>query len=150
MALHIEGKRNAISDVPSQSFGSNPAWHCTSDTKFLTLFNSIFPLPLQNSWTGFHLSSKVIMRVISTLRTWHSDLEEWRRLPKIGNHVGTIGTPTSNLWEWTHIYRLLPSDTAASASWDSLRESDLDTLIEDSKSKLAQSLAQSQPLARRS
>jgi hypothetical protein len=36
MALHIEGKWNAISDVPSRSFGSNPTWHCTSDTDFLT------------------------------------------------------------------------------------------------------------------
>jgi hypothetical protein len=34
--LHIEGKRNAILDVPSWPFSSNPAWHCTSDTKFLT------------------------------------------------------------------------------------------------------------------
>ncbi len=141
IALHIEGKRNAISDVPSRSFGSNPAWHCTSDTDFLTLFNSLFPLPSQNSWTGFHLSSRVVMRVISTLQMRHSDLEEWRRLPKIGTHVGTIGTPMSNLWEWTHIYRLPLPDINAGASWDSPRGSDLDTLVEDGRSKLAQSLA---------
>ncbi len=91
----------------------------------------------------------MVMRVISTLQMQHSDLEEWRRLVKIGNHVGTIGTPTSNLWEWTHICRLLPLDTATGASWDLLRKSDLDTLVEDSKFKLAQSLVQSQPLARR-
>jgi hypothetical protein len=97
--LHIEGKLNSISDVPSRSFGSTPAWHCTSDESFLTLFNSLFPLPSQNSWTGFRLNSKVVMRVISTLRTQHSDLEGWRRLPKIKNHVGTTGARTSNLWE---------------------------------------------------
>jgi hypothetical protein len=148
--LHIEGKRNAILDVPSRSFGSNPAWHCTSDTKFLTLFNSLFHLPFQNYWTGFHLSSKVVMHVISTLQKRHSNLEEWRRLPELGDRVGTIGTPTSNLWEWTHIYRLPPLDTAAGASWGLLLGSDLDTLVEDSRSKLAQSLAQSQLLARRS
>ena len=73
--LHIEGKRNAIADVPSRSFGSNPAWHCPTDSEFLTLFNSTFPLPSQNSWTGFHLTSKIAMRVISTLRTKHTDLE---------------------------------------------------------------------------
>jgi hypothetical protein len=148
--LHIEGKRNSISDVPSRSFGSTPAWHCTSEKSFLTLFNSLFPLPLQNSWTGFRLNSKVVMRVISTLRTQHSDLEGWRRLPKIGNHVGTTGACMSNLWEWTHIYRLPLSDYAAGASWDTQHASDLDTLVKESKSKLAQSLAQSQPLARRS
>jgi hypothetical protein len=63
--LHIEGKRNSISNVPSRSFGSTPAWHCTLDKSFLTLFNSLFPLPSQNSWTGFRLNSKVVMRVIS-------------------------------------------------------------------------------------
>ena len=97
MALHIEGKRNAISDVPSRSFSSNLAWHHESDSDFLTLFNSLFPLPSQNSWTGFCLNSKVVMRVISMLRTQHSDLEEWRRLPKTGTHVGIIGMPMSNL-----------------------------------------------------
>ena len=42
--LHIEGKLNSISDVPSRSFGSTPAWHGTSDESFLTLLNSLFPL----------------------------------------------------------------------------------------------------------
>jgi len=95
--LHIEGKLNLISGVPSRSFGSTPAWHCTSDESFLTLFNSLFPLPLQNSWTDFRLNSKVVMRVISTLWTQHSDLEGWHRLPKIGSHIGTTGAHTSNL-----------------------------------------------------
>jgi hypothetical protein len=34
--LHIEGVQNAIADVPSQSFGSNPAWTCKSDLELLT------------------------------------------------------------------------------------------------------------------
>ncbi len=147
--LHIEGKRNSTSDVPSRSFGSTPAWHCTSDESFLTLFNSLFPLPSQNSWTGSRLNSKVVMRVISMLRMQHSDLEGWRRLPKIRNHIGTTGACFFNLWEWTHIYRLPLSDYDAGASWDTLHASDLDILVKESKFKLAQSLAQSQPLARR-
>jgi hypothetical protein len=98
MALHIEGKQNAISDVPLRSFGSTPAWHRESDLKFLTLFSSLFTLPYQNSWTGFHLNSKVVMHVISMLRTRHSNLEEWHRLPKTGTHAGIIGLPMSNLW----------------------------------------------------
>ena len=108
--LHIEGKLNLISDVPSRSFGSTPAWHCTSDKSFLTLFNSLSPLLLQSSWAGFRLNSKVVMHMISTLWTQHFDLEGWRRLPKIRSHVGTTGARTSNLWEWTHIYILPPLD----------------------------------------
>ena len=93
--LHIKGKLNLISDVPSRSFGSTPAWHCTLDESFLTLSNSLFPLPLQNFWTGFRLNSKVVMGVISMLRMQHLDLEGWRRLPKIGSHVGTNGARMS-------------------------------------------------------
>jgi hypothetical protein len=104
--LHIEGKQNAITYVPFRSFGSNMAWHCTSDSTFLTLFNSMFPLLAQKSWTVFRLSYKVVTRMISTLRMQHSELDKWRRLPRIRNHVGNIGAPTPNLWEWTHIYRL--------------------------------------------
>jgi len=150
MTLHIEGKRNAISDIPSRSFGSNPVWHCTTDTDFLTLFNSTFPLPSQNSWTGFRLTSKIVMRVISTLRTKHTDLEGWRRPPKIGSHVGITGATMSNLWEWTHIYRTLPSPTAPGVSCPSQNASELDGLVAESKSRLTQSLAHSRPLARRS
>jgi hypothetical protein len=41
--MHIEGKRNAIGDISSRSFGSNPAWTCASDSDLLTLFNK-FPI----------------------------------------------------------------------------------------------------------
>jgi hypothetical protein len=34
--IHIECKRNAISNVPSRLFGSNPAWKCDTDTDLLT------------------------------------------------------------------------------------------------------------------
>ncbi len=51
---HIKGKRNAISDVPSRLFGSNPTWKCDTDADLLTLFNPMFPLPHQISWTVFH------------------------------------------------------------------------------------------------
>jgi hypothetical protein len=43
--IHIEGKHNAILDVPSRLFGSNPAWKCDTDADLLTLFNPMFPLP---------------------------------------------------------------------------------------------------------
>jgi hypothetical protein len=95
--MHIKGKQNAIADVPSWFFGSNPTWHCTSDLTFLTLFSSMFPLPAQKSWSVFCPSYKVVMCVISMLWTQHSELDKWHRLPRIGNNVGNIGAPTSNL-----------------------------------------------------
>jgi len=36
------------------------------------------------------------MHVISALQMKDIALEEWRRLPKIGAHIGNIGAPTSH------------------------------------------------------
>ena len=57
--VHIPGNENAMTDIPSRSFGSEPQWHCTSDIQLLTLFNFRFPLPQQNSWTVFRLNKKI-------------------------------------------------------------------------------------------
>ncbi len=102
--LHIAGKQNAIADIPSRSFGSNPAWHCKTNNALLTLFNSTFPLPAQQSWTVFHLNCKTVMRVISALRMQPFVLDDWRQLPLPGKLVGKIGKPTSHLWESILIY----------------------------------------------
>ena len=72
--LHIEGKKNAMTDIPSRSFGSEPKWFCKDDTELLTLFNKTFPIPQQNSWTAFQPSSAICMRVISVLRTSENTL----------------------------------------------------------------------------
>jgi hypothetical protein len=66
--LHIEGVRNAIADVPSRSFGSNPAWTCKSDSELLTLFNTRFPFPSKQPWTIYRLNCAVVTRVILALR----------------------------------------------------------------------------------
>ena len=76
--LHIEGKQNAIADVLSGSFGSNPAWTCASDTNLLNLFNTLFSLPQQNSWTVYHPNCVVVTRVISALRMKPFALDDWR------------------------------------------------------------------------
>jgi hypothetical protein len=62
--LHIEGKKNEMTDVPSRSFGGNPNWFCKDAKALLTLFNDKFPLPQQNSWTVFRVTSEISMRVI--------------------------------------------------------------------------------------
>ena len=147
--LHIAGVDNAMTDIPSRSFGSEPKWHCKTDTEFLTLFNLSFPLPNQESWTVYRLSSKIAMRVISILRTQVFTADEWRRLPKKGKLIGTVGSPTHSLWEWTHIYKKLPTHTKFEHCQDSRPGSDPVPSVADAKSKLERSIALSLPLARR-
>ena len=148
--VHIPGKQNSMTDIPSRSFGSVAEWHCQTDYELLTLFNSTFPLPGQESWNVFRLSSGLVTKVISVLRMTHTTLDEWRRLPKIGAHIGTIGPPMSNLWEWTLTYRGSRTLTGCESSQASQQECDKAATVEDAASRLAQSLALSQPLARRS
>jgi hypothetical protein len=76
--LHIEGVQNAIADVPSQFFGSNPAWTCKSDSKLLTLFNTLFPFPSKQSWTVYRLNCAVVTRVILALPMQPFVLDDWR------------------------------------------------------------------------
>jgi hypothetical protein len=102
--------------IPSRSFGSNPAWHCASDNELLTLFNSTFPLPSQQSWTVFRLNRKTVTRVISALRMQPFALDDWRRLPSPGRLVGAIGEPTSQLWDSIRIYNRQVSNSESEAS----------------------------------
>jgi hypothetical protein len=146
--IHVEGKRNANSDVPSQSFGSNPAWKCNTDNDLLTLFNPLFPLPNQNSWTIFCLNCEVVTHVTSTLRTKPFDLTKWRRLLKVGRHIGQIGAPMSNLWRWIRTLTTHPSKPECDASRDLPSTYDQDSFDRDDRYKIVQSLRQSQPLAR--
>ncbi len=110
-----------MTDIPSCSFGSENKWHCKSNTELLTLFNNLFPIPLQSSWTVFQISYAVGMRVTSVLQMKDFTLEEWRRLPKAGKHVGAAGQPMSHLWEWTLSYRT-PRSLPESASLQDLQD----------------------------
>jgi hypothetical protein len=148
--LHIAGSKNAMTDVPSRSFGTPKKWSCATDQDFLRMYNSFFPLPLQESWNYFRLSSAASMKVISILLTRDSSVEEWRRLPKLGQHIGTIGKSLSSLWGWTLTYR--ESDTVTeSASSPALPHTCVQgTPAEDAESQLRQYLLRCQPLERRS
>jgi hypothetical protein len=149
-ALHIAGEHNSMTDVPSRSFGSDPKWHCTSDNQFLTLYNSLFPLPSQESWNHFRLSSAILTKVISILRTKDFTMAEWRRLPRAGKLTGPTGNSFSGLWEWTLTYRERPTPTASASSPGSQPTCALATPAEDAKCQLKQSLLHSLPLVRRS
>ena len=148
--LHVPGKLNAMTDIPSRSFGSEPKWHCISDTDLLNLFNHSFPLPKQSSWTVYSPSFALCTRVLSVLRMKRMPMEEWRRLPTRGKFTGKIGAPSSHLWEWTLNYRILPSTTESGVSQDSRLSSERAIMVAEERSKLAWSLALSRPLARRS
>ena len=148
--MHIAGKQNAITDIPSRSFGSKKEWHCKNDDELLQLFNQKFPLPAQNSWTVFRPGSAITTRVLSVLRMKHSTLEEWRRLPKIGKFFGSVGTTSSRLWEWTLTFRVPRTTTASGVCPASPQLCEQATMAADVKSKLEQFRRRSQPLARRS
>ena len=148
--MHIAGVNNSLTDIPSRSFGSNPAWFCKTDTQLLTLFNSTFPLPNQASWTVYHISSKIAMRVISILRMRPFTADEWRRLPGKGRFTGSAGQPMSSLWAWTHTFMKRHTPTEFVPCLDLPRMSEAEFMAAKSRSELAQLIALSRPLARRS
>ena len=146
--LHIAGVDNAMTNIPSRSFGSEKKWHCKTDNDFLTLFNTTFPLPNQASWTLYRPSSAISTRLISILRMKVFMADGWRRLPPSGKSIGTVGSPTPLLWEWTLTYRRHATTKKHAPCQDSPLEFDQAAMVEESKSVLARSLALSRPLAR--
>ena len=149
--MHIPGVENAISDIPSRSFGKKVEWHCNTDSEFLTLFNQKFPLPSQNSWTVYQIPKRLSMRVISILLTQASEPHEWSRLQKTKTNTLTRGVPMHSLWEWTLTCRSSTPSTSSKSeqSQDSQLESRQATTVTAAKLALHQSIRLSQPLARR-
>ena len=149
-SLHIPGKQNSITDIPSRSFGSDPHWFCNTDDDLCSLFDATFPLPSQASWNVYRIAPAICTRVISALRMQASSTDAWRRLPRRGTYGGPIGSPMSDLWDWTLTYRTSSTSTKYEHSVDSQDASEQDTTAADAKSQLQQSLARSRPLERRS
>jgi hypothetical protein len=146
--MNIEGKQNTITDMPSRSFSSNPAWACNTNLELLTLFNSHFPLPLKQSWTVYCPNCTVVTHMISALQMMPFELDNWRRLPQKGRYVGKIDAPTSNLWGWIHTYNRCPTTHASGVSQHFLSKHGLDSMAWDNGCKVTQSLVLSRPLAR--
>ena len=147
--LHIAGVNNTLTDIPSRSFGSEPKWLCKTDHDLLTLFNTTFPLPQQASWTVYQLSSEIATKVISILRMKAFTADEWRRLPRKGKFYGTVGSPTSSLWEWTHTFDNRPMTTKFVPCLDLQPECEQESTADNAKLELERSIAHSRPLARR-
>ena len=147
-ALHIKGKENAMTDIPSRSFGSEKKWHCKTNTDLQSLFTKTFPLP-QTSWTVYQLDSEISTRILSVLRMKGMKMDEWLRLPKRGRHIGKIGAPMSNLWGWSLTYRRSSTDAATDSPLGLRRQSELGSTEEGNRWQLEQSLRHSLPLERR-
>jgi len=147
--LHIAGEENAMTNIPSCSFGSEPKWHCKNDTDLLNLFNNKFPIP-QSSWTVFHPTNAIFTRVLSVLRMQDTTTEEWTQSPRAGKHIGAIGAPMLHLLEWALGYRTRPSKPKPDASQVLQEFRGQDTTVGENTSKLGQFLQRSRPLARRS
>jgi hypothetical protein len=148
--LHIAGDQNAMTDIPSRSFGSEPKWHFKMDSDLLTFFNATFPLPQKNSWTVCQPTSVIAMHVISVLRMKPFALDNWRQLPAVGKSIGTIGNSTRHLWEWTLTYRMPLFKSEFDSSQSLQHESAQDSMVRETKSRIAQSVARLRLLARRS
>ena len=146
--LHIAGEKNAMTDIPSRSFGSNPSWHCRTNHELRLLYIKKFPLPNQQSWTVYQPPNAISMRVISVLRTRAMTMAEWRRLPSVGRHIGDIGKPTAGLWEWTLNYRTSSTDKKSGSCRGMPPGVELGTMAKDEGSRLRQYQALSRPLAR--
>jgi hypothetical protein len=148
--MHIEGIHNKIADIPSRSFVSNPAWTCTSNADLLTLFNTHFPLPQQQSWTVYHLNCAAVTCVTSILQMKPFTLDDWRRLPTRGRCIGITGAPISNTWAWIRTYNRSQMPHKSDASQDLQHAHEQGSTDTDDRSRAARSLALSRPLARQS
>jgi hypothetical protein len=69
------------------------------------------------------------MRVILLLQMQVSTMDEWRRLPKIRQHIGTIGARTSGLWEWSFIYRTFTTQNGLDFSQALRQESGMEDFV---------------------
>lgn len=148
--LHVAGDANAMTDIPSRSFGDPAKWFCETDIELLSLYSREFPLPPQLSWNVYRINTKISSRIVSILRMQHFSMDEWRRLPSPGEHIGSVGQSSPDLWEWTLRYRIPPSKNASVASGDMQLQSEKVNLVASQvKSELQRLVALSRPLARR-
>jgi hypothetical protein len=146
---HIKGDQNSMTDIPSRSWGSEPKWYCKTEEDLLTLFNNSFPIPGQHSWTVFRPSREIQSRILSVLQMKVLQMEEWRRLPRAGRHIGKSGEPIAKLWEWTLTFRTLSSNELTQPSSPSQQECGQDSTAQAVLSAVERYRRLSRPLTRR-
>ena len=77
---YIKGEENELTDIPSRRFRTklpDGSTHVYTDHKFLTYFNTKFPLPQNQSWQLLRLNSATVSRVIVMLLTEPCTMASW-------------------------------------------------------------------------
>ena len=74
----------------------------------------------KHSWNVFVLNFDVFMRVVCVMQMTPSTLDESRRLPRIERYIGATGPALFGLLEWTHTWRMSPSNSSAECSFAGL------------------------------
>mmetsp|Transcript_15405 Transcript_15405/g.35256 ORF Transcript_15405/g.35256 Transcript_15405/m.35256 type:complete len:556 (-) Transcript_15405:1075-2742(-) len=150
--LHIPGRHNRISDIPSRSFGYKREWHFVNDSDFLTFFNSQFPLPHKQLWQMCRPSTKISSRICHSLLMPGSGTHDWRRLPTLATNIGGTGSSSRGLWNWILTSTQERSHTTSESEHSrSLGQPSDKAFTETVNRLLAEQLArQSPPLDRRS
>ncbi len=124
----VAGKKNQMADVASRSF------HILDDGAFLTLFQTTFPLPQQQSWTIAPLTPEQICNVISTLGGKRLPLPRWTT--SYERKTGRAGLNTHPMPDATPICNSFQRPCNRTSSSVSLRGSGVGTSAEGLKSKL--------------
>jgi len=114
----MAGDWNFLGDIPLRSFGFKTKWHFEQDDDFLTFFNAAFPLPLQNSWTGFRLTDEVSSKVISELLMRELPMNKWRQLLMLRRKNGANGRPTAELFASIRTWTARSSQPLSASAWD--------------------------------
>jgi hypothetical protein len=152
-ALSIAGIHNDLADLASRSFkhtGVNGNYEL-SDTQFLTMFNSEFPLEQDVSWIMLRLHGAISSLVFTVLRGETVPTGSWLRLKKLGCDIGHTGhTSVETSIKWTLFSKELQKQRGLTSWQLSPVTSAKGMLAEDIKSALAQFRTRFAPSARSS
>ncbi len=140
----IAGIDNTMADVASRSF-INPLF---KNKQFLTTFAQLFPLPQNDSWHEFHLTTKLISPVISCLRGQPLSMASWTRPPKRARSIGDTGSHTAKRFKSRHFSPNALPFNKTSWSQHSLQGSGQATTVEATQSELRRSRPRWRPSPR--
>jgi hypothetical protein len=124
----VAGKKNQMADVASRSF------HIRDDACFLTLFQTTFPLPQQQSWKIVHLMPAQISNVTSTLAGKRLPLPRWTTTYE--QRTGRAGSSSPPMPAATPTCRTFQKPSSRTSLSVSLHGSGVGTTAEGLKSKL--------------
>jgi hypothetical protein len=138
VTVSIQGCRNDMADVASQSFGpgskTSSTTFDTTDLSFLQSFNAEFPLEQNASWQLFRLSSKLSSLGFSELQAKPQSMDScWRRLTRKGNVVGVPGPNSASTVTWTPSSKILTQKPPSTPCRPLLNSSDVEASAEGGK-----------------